>query len=95
MTTLPLARFKILDLTRVRAGPTCVRNSPTGAPKSSRSKPPKAMPASERHTRAPISGTSTATNAASRSTSNPPKAATSSTNWSPSPTSSWKTTAPT
>jgi len=25
MTTLPLARFKILDLTRVRAGPTCVR----------------------------------------------------------------------
>ena len=25
MSTLPLARFKILDLTRVRAGPTCVR----------------------------------------------------------------------
>jgi len=25
MTTLPLARFKTLDLTRVRAGPTCVR----------------------------------------------------------------------
>ena len=25
MTTLPLARFKVLDLTRVRAGPTCVR----------------------------------------------------------------------
>ena len=25
MSTLPLARFKVLDLTRVRAGPTCVR----------------------------------------------------------------------
>ena len=25
MTSLPLARFKVLDLTRVRAGPTCVR----------------------------------------------------------------------
>ena len=25
MTTLPLARFKVIDLTRVRAGPTCVR----------------------------------------------------------------------
>jgi formyl-CoA transferase len=27
-----LARFKVLDLTRVRAGPTCVRQLPTGAP---------------------------------------------------------------
>jgi len=25
MSTLPLARFKVIDLTRVRAGPTCVR----------------------------------------------------------------------
>src|ERR1700691_2740109 len=25
MTSLPLARFKVIDLTRVRAGPTCVR----------------------------------------------------------------------
>jgi crotonobetainyl-CoA:carnitine CoA-transferase CaiB-like acyl-CoA transferase len=26
MTSLPLARFKVLDLTRARAGPTCVRH---------------------------------------------------------------------
>ena len=25
MSTLPLSRFKVIDLTRVRAGPTCVR----------------------------------------------------------------------
>src|SRR5882762_2543410 len=26
MSSLPLARFKVLDLTRARAGPTCVRH---------------------------------------------------------------------
>ena len=25
MTTLPLSRFKVIDLTRARAGPTCAR----------------------------------------------------------------------
>ena len=25
MSSLPLSRFKVIDLTRVRAGPTCVR----------------------------------------------------------------------
>lgn len=25
MSALPLARFRVLDLTRVRSGPTCVR----------------------------------------------------------------------
>ena len=93
--TGPLAPYTVLDLTRARAGPTCVRQlADWGAQVIQIDRPGRRRRRAPRRT-APTSRTCTATSARSRSTSSSRRAARSSSAWSRRPTWWWRTSGPT
>jgi hypothetical protein len=90
-----LARYTVLDLTRVRAGPTCVRQLADWGANVVKVELPEHMEAGDAlGGTGRISRTCTATSAPSPSTSSRAAASRCSAAWPPRPTWWWRTSAP-